>query len=419
MSKFIINGGKPLSGEIKVSGSKNALLPLISACLLTEEECVLTNVPEIADVASMVEILTELGVSTKYEKHKLTISAKEIKNTKPSSQAAGKLRGSILLIGPLLARMRQTNFPFPGGDLIGKRPIDAHIEAFKNLGAAVDTSNGTLNLRAEKLQGAKIVLEETSVTATENAMMAAVLAEGTTVIKLAAMEPHVVSLGMFLKKMGAKIKGLGTPTITIEGVAKLSGAKIKVIADNEEAASLITLAAATKSEIKISKLNPEYLEDYLLKLRKMNVNFEVGNDFVHVHKPDGEYAGAKLQVGFYPKLNSDFIPPMAVLATQAAGVSEIYDWLYENRTGYASELAKMSANIEVLDPHKVRITGPSNLQAAVVSAGDLRMGVTLVIAALIAEGKSEVEGIHHIDRGYENFEKRLRKLGADIKRIGS
>lgn len=417
MSRFVINGGKKLSGEIKVSGSKNAVLPLMAAALLTDEECVLTNVPEIQDVMSMVEILKDLGVAVEFSKHKLVIRAENISKTTPSGQWAQRLRGSILLLGSLLARMKQADFPFPGGDLIGKRPIDAHIAAFRALGASVDTSNGTLNISAPKLTGTKIVLEETSVTATENTMMAASLSSGTTVIKLAAMEPHVVSLGLFLKKMGAKIKGLGTPTITIEGVEKLHGAKMKVIPDSEEAASLITLAAACKSDVKISKLNPEFLEDYLLKLHKMNVNFEVGVDFVHIHTPTNEYQATKLQVGFYPKLNSDFIPPMSVLATQANGETLIYDWLYESRTGYVTELAKMGAVAEVLDPHRVRIVGPQNLRGANVSAGDLRMGVTLVVAALIAEGRSEVADIHHIDRGYENFEKRLRKLGADIKRI--
>jgi UDP-N-acetylglucosamine 1-carboxyvinyltransferase len=417
MSKFIITGGKKLSGEIKVSGSKNSVLALIAASVLTSEECVLTNVPEIDDVKSMIEILRDLGVEAEFAKHKLTIRAQDIKNTKPTSLSAGKLRGSILFLGPLLARMGKADLPHPGGDLIGKRPIDAHLAAFKLLGANVDTTSGTLKLETSGLTGTKVVLEETSVTATENIMMAATLARGTTTIKLAAMEPHVQHLGVFLKKMGAKIRGIGSPTIIIEGVDKLHGAKIKVIPDSEEAASLITLAAATKSDIKVTNLNPEFLEDYLLKLTKMNVNFEVGENFVHVHEPQGEYQGTKLQVGFYPKLNSDFIPPMSVLATQATGDTVIYDWLYENRTAYVPELVKMGANSEVLDPHKVRITGPVRLTAANLNSNDLRMGVTLVIAALIAEGKSEIIDIHHIDRGYEMFEKRLRKLGADIKRI--
>ncbi|MBX4205284.1 MAG: UDP-N-acetylglucosamine 1-carboxyvinyltransferase [Candidatus Doudnabacteria bacterium] len=417
MAKFLISGGKKLSGEIKVSGSKNAVLALMAACLLTEDECTLANVPEIDDVRSMAEILKALGVEVKLDRHKLVIRASEIKNTKPSGEWASKLRGSILCLGPLLARAKNADFPFPGGDLIGKRPIDAHLEAFKILGAAADTSSGTLKIATPGLIGAKVVLEETSVTATENIMMAATLASGTTVIKLAAMEPHVQQLGIFLKKMGAKIKGIGTPTITIIGVSRLHGAKIKVIPDSEEAASLITLAAATRSDVKVSRLNPEFLEDYLLKLKKMNVQFEVGSDFVHIHAPAGEYHATKLQVGFYPKLNSDFIPPMSVLATQAVGDTLIYDWLYENRTGYVPELVKMGATAEVLDPHKVRISGPTPLRGANLNSSDLRMGVTLVIAALIAEGRSEIIDIHHIDRGYEHFEKRLKKLGADIKRL--
>lgn len=417
MTKFSITGGKKLSGEIKVNGSKNAVLPLMAASLLTADECVLTNVPEIEDVKNMAEALRELGAEIEFLKHKLKIRVPQIKNTNPSAATASKLRGSILLLGPLLARAHEANFPFPGGDLIGKRPIDAHIAALQVLGASCDTSDETLKFKSQGLVGGKIILEETSVTATENAMMAAVMAKGTTTIKLAAMEPHVQQLGAFLKKMGAKIKGVGTPTIVIEGVESLHGAQIKVIPDSEEASSLITLAAATKSDIKVSKLNPEFLEDYLARLRNMKVNFEVGADFVHVHEPTSEYTGTRLQVGLYPKLNSDFIPPMSVLATQSTGETLIYDWLYESRTGYVPELVKMGARAEVLDPHKVKITGPTKLQAAIVSTGDLRMGVTLVIAALVAEGQSEVLDVHHIDRGYENLEKRLRKLGASIKRI--
>ncbi|HEX5429662.1 MAG TPA: UDP-N-acetylglucosamine 1-carboxyvinyltransferase [Patescibacteria group bacterium] len=416
MSKFIITGGKPLAGEIKVSGSKNAIVALMAASLLTQDECVITNVPEISDVQSLIEILKELGVQVEYGKHKLVIRAENIAKVNPSAELVGKLRGSILLLGPILARKHEVDFPFPGGDLIGKRPINAHTDAFKNLGALVDTSNGTLKITADNLKGSKVVLTETSVTATENIMLAAALAEGPTTIKLAAMEPHVQQLGLFLKKMGAKIKGVGTPTITIEGVDKLHGAKIKVIPDDNEASSLITMAAVCGMDVKVSKLEPEHLEDYLLKLKTMGVNFEVGEDYVRVKKSDTLMGIAKLQCGFYPKLNSDYIPPMSVLATQATGETVIYDWMYENRTGYATELNKMGAQIEVLDPHRVKIAGPTKLHEASLSAGDLRMGMTLVIAALIAEGKSEINDVHHIDRGYENLEKRLRMLGADIKR---
>ena len=416
MPKFVINGGKILTGDIEVSGSKNATLPLMAACLLSQEECVLTNLPNIKDVETMVAIIEELGVKTKREGHSIAIDAKGLNKSEPSRELVGKLRGSLLLLGSLLGRTGRAALPFPGGDRIGKRPIDTHVEAVKALGVKVE-ENEAFYFSCSRLKGAKIVLEETSVTATENAMMAAVLAQGTTIIKLAAMEPHVQQLGEFLNKMGAKISGLGSPTLIIEGVAKLHGASINIIPDSEESASLITLAAATKSNITILKTNPDFLEDYLMRIKKMGVRFDVGQDYVKVYKPDGEYRATKIQCGFYPKLNSDYIPPMSVLATQAAGETMLFEWLYENRLGYIPELVRMGAKAEVLDPHRVKISGPTPLKGQKITSFDLRMGMTLVIASLVAEGESEISEIQHVDRGYEHLEKRLANLGADIKRI--
>ncbi len=415
MSKFIINGGKNLKGEIEVSGSKNAVLACMAACLLTDEPCRLTNVPMIGDVMTMAEIIRDLGVKVEVRDHEVLIEAKNLVKTNLNPELVSKLRGSILLVGPLVGRARKVSLPHPGGDKIGVRPIDTHIAALKDLGVEVKVGE-VVEFNAQNLQGSKIVLEETSVTATENAMMAASLATDKTVIRLAAMEPHVQCLGAMLEKMGAKISGFGTPTIIIEGVKKLSGVDLKIIADGEEAASFITLAAATKSHIKISKLNSENLEDYLLKLRKMNVNFAVNKDSVEVFEPKSDYQATKIQCGFYPKLNSDFMPPMAVLATQAQGESLFDEWMYESRLGYVPELNKMGANVQVLDPHRVKITGPTPLHSAKITSYDLRMGITLVIAALTASGESEIEGVEHVDRGYENLEERLSAIGADIKR---
>jgi UDP-N-acetylglucosamine 1-carboxyvinyltransferase len=306
--------------------------------------------------------------------------------------------------------------PFPGGDIIGARSIDTHLDAFRVLGAKIDLTR-CISVTAGKLSGARIVLEESSVTGTENIMMAAVGATGKTVIKLAAMEPHVEQLGVFLKLMGAQISGMGTPTIEIIGGQKLHGAQIDVIPDSNEAAGYITLAAAAKADIKVTHLDPEHLDDFLLKLAKMNVNFEVGPDFVHVKQPAFVYKGTKIQCGLYPKLNSDYVPPIAVLATQAEGETIIYEWLYENRLGHIPELVKMGASAEILDPHRVKITGPTPLHAQKIKTFDIRMGMTLVISALIAEGQSEISDIHHIDRGYEKLEEKLIAIGADIKRI--
>ncbi len=416
MSKFIINGNKKLSGEISVSGAKNATFPLIAACLLTNEDCILTNVPEIKDKDVMIEILQDLGARVAVESHKLTINASGVIKHNPNPELVTKLRGSVLFLGALLARLGKVEIPFPGGDKIGKRPIDSQLNALQQLGVMVEQADGQVKLSAPKLTGAKIVLEESTVVGTENTILAAVKAEGQTVIKLAAMELHVQQLCVFLNLMGAKISGIGTTTITIDGVKKLHGANIALIPDSEEAASLITLAAATKSEVKISKLNPDALDDYLLKLKKMNVEFEVGKDFVLVKVPNKPYVGTKIQCGLYPKLNSDYLPPMSVLATQAEGESIMHEWMYESRQGYAPELKKMGANAEVLDTDRVKIVGPTPLHGANITTYDLRMGMTLVIAALVAEGQSEISDIHHIDRGYAKLEERLSKLGADIKR---
>ncbi len=415
MSKFIIQGGKPLSGEIEVTGSKNAVLALMAACLLTKEECVMTNVPEIDDVATMVEILRDLGALVRFADHKLSIKAENITKHNPNPDLVSKMRGSILIIGALLARLGKVELPLPGGDKIGARPIGAHIEALKALGAK-ESGNGLLGFEARKLNGAKILMEESSVTATENALLAAVCASGQTTIKLAAMEPHVQQLCQFLNLMGARISGIGSPTLQINGVASLHGAEIEVMPDSEQAASLITMAAATKSNMKITRVNPDFLDDFLLRLKRMAVNFVVGMDYVKV-SPSRDYQGTKIQAGLYPKLNSDFIPPMSVLATQCRGESLLHEWMYENRQGYVESLVKMGANAKILDKDRVLITGPTPLHGEKITTFDLRQGLTLVIAALVASGESEISDIHHIDRGYEQIEVRLQALGADIKRI--
>jgi UDP-N-acetylglucosamine 1-carboxyvinyltransferase len=291
------------------------------------------------------------------------------------------------------------------------------LNALKMLGAVVEESNGRVKLSADRLTGSKVVMEESSVLGTENVILAAVKAKGTTVIKLAAMEPHVQQLCLFLNQMGAQISGIGTPTLTIEGVDGLHGASIKMISDSEEAASMITLAAATKSQLKITGINPDAMDDYLLKLRKMGVEFEAGYDYVQTYEPTRPYEGIKIQCGLYPKLNSDYLPPMAVLATQAQGESIMHEWMYENRQGYVPELQKMGANAQILDTDRVKIIGPTPLHAQQITSFDVRMGMTLVIAALVAEGTSEIFDIHHIDRGYAKLEERLTKIGADIKRV--
>lgn len=418
MSKYLITGGSPLKGEITVSGSKNAVLPLMAASLLTSEECILGNLPKIADVDVMAKLIGDLGATVVFDPEGRTISirADNITKTSPDQELTAKLRASILLVGPLLGRFHKAVLPTSGGDKIGVRPIDAHTLGFQQLGASVKNGHDYA-FEAVKLAGAIIILEESSVTATENLMMAAVLAEGRTLIKLAAMEPHVQQLGEYLNLMGAKISGLGTTTLTIEGVEKLHGARMDVIPDSNQAATFITLAAATKSDVMINNVNLDFLDDFLLKMRRFGVSFECLENSVHVLTPGLPYkAVPKLQVGLYPKLASDDTPPLAVLATQSEGETMIYEWMYENRLGYAPELNKMGAKTEILDPHRVKIIGPSRLKGANLVCSDIRMGMALVIAALVAEGVSEISDIYHIDRGYENLSEQLRLLGADIHR---
>ncbi len=416
MAKFIIQGGKKLSGEIAVAGSKNAMFPLLAAALLTEEECVFTNVPAITDREVMVALLKDLGAEVVVADHRVSIKAANLKKSEMDAVLTGKFRGSIVVLGALLSRLGHAKMFSPGGDMIGKRPIDAHLAAFEALGAKTSV-NGAIEVKATKLQGAKIILEESSVTATENTILAACRATGQTTIKLAAMEPHVQQLCEFINLMGGKISGIGSTTIVIEGVAKLHGASIALIPDSNEAAGFITLAAATQSEVTVTRINPEFMDDFFLKLKTMNVNFEVGSDYVKVKAPTGEYTATKIQCGLYPKLASDDIPPMAVLATQAVGKSIMNEWMYENRLGYATELIKMGAMVESVDSHNIIFTGPTKLHGAKLTGSDIRMGMTLLAAALVATGESEIGGVEHIDRGYENIEARLTKLGADIKRI--
>lgn len=419
MSKYVINGGKPLQGEIRIPGSKNAVLPLMAAALLTEEECRIENLPQIADVGVMGELILGLGAEVVFDwpRRAVTIKARNVSSYEPDPNLTAKLRASILLVGPLLARLKSAWLPTSGGDRIGVRPIDAHILGFEQLGASVSTGE-IYKFSTSGLTGAKIILEESSVTATENLMMAAALADGHTTIKLAAMEPHVQQVGEFLNSMGAKIAGLGTTTIEIEGVKRLHGASVSVIPDSNQAATFITLAAATGSDLGISGVNNDYLDDLLLKMRRFGVVFETASDSIRVLPPTKPYSGIKkLQVGLYPKLASDDTPPLAVLATQAEGETIIYEWMYENRLGYAPELNKMGANTEILDPHRVRIIGKTPLLAADLTCSDIRMGMALVIAALTASGKSTVSQVHHIDRGYENLHGQLLALGADIVRI--
>ena len=419
MQKFIINGGKPLEGRIDVMGSKNAATPILSACLLTKEECIIDNVPLIADVMKMIEILESMGVEIEWVgKRKLKIKAGDnVDPEKMDFEIVGHMRSSILLLGSLLARFKKFKIKQPGGCIIGARPVGVHFDALEALGAKITSENGFYYFKADKLTGKTIVLREFSVTATENLMMAATLAEGTTTIKIAAIEPHVQDLARFLIKMGAKIKGLGIHTIQIQGVEKLRGAEHKIIPDPIEAGTFAIAAVATKGNVEINNINPHELDLVIEKLKEIGANIEIKNNKLLI-KPASKFnAIKKIETRTYPGIPTDLQAPFAVLTTQTEGTTLIHDTMYEGRLAYINELNKMGADAIICDPHRALITGPTPLYGQDITSFDLRAGATLIIAALLAEGKSTIDKIDQVDRGYEKIEERLRNLGADIQRV--
>ncbi len=415
MSKFKIRGGKRLYGEIKVCGSKNALLPVLAATLLTRDWCLIKNVPNILDGKHLLEIISDLGAEVKLKKNQVLIRANRISAN--LSDKVRKLRGSILLAGALIPRLKKFKLPYPGGDLIGKRPIDTHLNMFEDFGVKAKKNLDSFEVDASMLSPAKVVLSEISVTATENALLCSVLIPGKTVIKLAAVEPHVIDLARFLNKMGAKISGIGTHTLKVEGVKKLHGAEHRLIPDSDEAMSLITLAVATRSNVLVSNLNLDFIEAGISTLRRMGANLDLDTNKVLVKSPKHRYFASKIQSGLYPKLSTDQIPPLAVLCTQAKGCSLIHEWMYENRLGYIPQLRKMGANARILDPHRALIFGPTPLHGINLRSLDIRAGMAILIAALVAKGESILSDVYVIDRGYQKIESRLKDIGAEIERI--
>ena len=405
MASFIINGGKKLSGSIEVGGAKNAVLPMLAATLLTRQPCIISNVPEILDVQIFLRVLEGLGARVKRSKKNVTISCDRIFSGQPDKKLTGSMRASVVLLGALLARSKKAVIGFPG----------VHVRASEALGAKVSIGR-KVSASARTLIGSE-VFAESSVTGTENIILASVLAKGTTVIKLAAQEPHVVALCQFLNKMGAKISGIGTHTITIRGVRQLHGTSMATIPDMIEAGSLAVLGAVTKSEIEIKSVNHGHLDAVYNKLSEMGVRYEKSARSLIILRPLKPYRRAVIRTGLYPNLATDLQPPFGVLASIAFGTSVIHDWIFEGRLGYLAELSKMGAKVRVLNPHQAEITGPAKLSGGRISSLDIRSGITLLIAALAARGKSVISQIHHIDRGYERIEDRLTALGADIKRI--
>ncbi len=417
MEKFIIHGGKKLSGQIEVKGYKNAATPIIAACLLTDEKCLIKNVPRIGDVFSMIEIIESMGVKISWlNENTLSVKAGTVNPEKTDFTPVKRMRSSILLLGPLLARCKKFKMPQPGGCVIGARPVGSHFTALEKLGAEITKENGFYKFEAKNLAGKEIVLPEFSVTATENLMMASALAPGTTIIKIAAVEPQVQDLAKFLKKMGAEIKFGAFNTIFVKGVKKLHGASHTVIPDPIEAGTFIIAGIAAKSEITVKNAIGEHLDLTLEKLKEMGAKFERDKNTLAI-KPISGLMAAKIEARIFPGIPTDLQALFGILATQAQGTSLIHDTLYEGRLGYINELNKMGANAIICDPHRALITGPTQLYGAEITSFDLRAGATMLVAALIAQGESVISGIQQIDRGYENIEGRLREIGADIVRV--
>ncbi|HCC59858.1 MAG: UDP-N-acetylglucosamine 1-carboxyvinyltransferase [Candidatus Staskawiczbacteria bacterium RIFOXYC1_FULL_37_43] len=416
MDKFIIQGQKKLSGEIEVRGLKNAAGPILAACLLTDKECQIDNLPLIEDISNMLEVFKLMGVEIKnISERKVKIKAEKIDVEKIDFEKISKTRMSVLLFGVLMARVKHFKISAPGGDKIGLRPINVHINALEKLGAKIEKEGSLYKVDCENLKGAEVVLEEFSVTATENIMLAAVLAEGKTIIKGAACEPHVQDLAKMLKSMGAKIEGAGTHTIEIEGVKELKGAEHSIIFDYIEAGTFIAIGAGAPGSIEVKNVNAQDIDLFLAKLEEMGVNFEKKENSVNVsYSPD--LKAVRVQALPHPGFPTDLLPIIAPLLAKAEGKSLIHDPLYENRFNYVQQLRKMGADIEIVDPHRAFVYGPKELSGLAIESWDIRAGASLIVAGLMAEGKTTIENIYQIDRGYEKIEERLQKLGADIKR---
>ncbi|HSJ14945.1 MAG TPA: UDP-N-acetylglucosamine 1-carboxyvinyltransferase [Longimicrobiales bacterium] len=426
MPKFLVDGGRPLNGTIRPAGNKNAALPIIAATLLTDQEVVLENVPDIRDVRTLIELLGQLGAECAWiAPNTVRIHARDVGLTDIEPAQAARIRASILLAGPMLARVGRMELPPPGGDIIGRRRVDTHFLALSRLGAVVQADRG-YHLETAGLRGADIFLDEPSVTATENAVMAAVLAKGHTRLRNAAAEPHVQDLCHMLNGLGARITGIGTGILAIEGIDRLHGGRYRIGSDHIEVGSFIGLAAVTGGEILIEDAALEHLDSTLLGFERMGIRCEPrGRDlFVpaeqeRVVRMDLGGHIPKIDDGPWPAFPADLTSIALVVATQCRGTILIFEKMFESRMFFADKVIGMGARIVLCDPHRAVVIGPSRLQAAVVESPDIRAGMALLIAALGAEGQSTIYNVAQIERGYERIDERLRALGASIARADS
>ncbi|MGC8520481.1 MAG: UDP-N-acetylglucosamine 1-carboxyvinyltransferase [Steroidobacteraceae bacterium] len=417
MDKLQIQGGVPLEGEVRISGAKNATLPILAGALLADGPVVVGNVPHLKDVTTTVELLGGMGATvTIDERMRIEVDPTTVRDYSAPYELVKTMRASILVLGPLVARYGRADVSLPGGCAIGARPVNIHVAGLQALGADITIDGGYIRARADRLRGTRLVLDTVTVTGTENLMMAAVLAEGETVIENAAREPEVVDLANFLTSMGAKIRGAGTDKIVVEGVERLSGTSYEVLPDRIESGTYLVAGAITGGHVRIKNTRPDHLDAVLVKLQEAGAKVGVGENWVEVDMRGRRPRAVDVRTAPYPAFPTDMQAQFAALNTVADGVGTIIETIFENRFMHMLEMRRLGAEIR-LEGNTAIIHGVGHLKAAPVMATDLRASASLVLAGLVAEGRTEVERIYHIDRGYEAIEEKLSQLGAQIKRV--
>ena len=415
MDKILIKGGKKLKGEVEISGAKNSALPIIASSILSTEECVLTNVPLLKDIQTIKLVLESMGARVRRDGYTFAIDAKDLKSCEAPYELVKTMRASILVLGPLVARFGEARVSLPGGCAIGTRPVNLHIAGLQKMGAEVEIKHGYVEVRAKRLKGANISFDISTVTGTENIMMAAVLAEGETVIGNAACEPEVVDLANFMIKRGAKIKGAGTDTIIIDGVSRLGGGTYEIMPDRIETGTYLISGAITGGDVTVRRCIPSHIEAVLSKLSAVGVKTEVFSDSIRVVADRG-ISAVDVRTMPYPGFPTDMQAQIMALMTISNGLSVITETVFENRFIHVPELRRMGAKIKLQENYAV-VEGVKSLSGAPVMATDLRASASLVLAGLVAEGQTEVHRVYHLDRGYESMERKLSGLGADIVRV--
>ncbi|VAW65396.1 UDP-N-acetylglucosamine 1-carboxyvinyltransferase [hydrothermal vent metagenome] len=417
MNKLLIQGGDALNGEVRISGAKNAVLPILAATLLADGPCVVQNVPHLQDVTTTVSLLGSMGASVIVdETMSIEVDVSTLKTQVAPYELVRTMRSSILVLGPLLSRYGYAEVSLPGGCAIGSRPVNIHIRGMQDMGADIEVKNGYIIARAERLKGARIVMEMVTVTGTENLMMAAVLADGTTVLENAAREPEVIDLANFLNKMGAKISDAGTDTITIEGVELLKGTTYRVVPDRIETGTFLVAAAISGGKVKVKDTDSSLLDAVLDKLREAGGEITCGDDWIELDMKGKKPKAVNIRTAPYPAFPTDMQAQFTALNVVAEGTGTIVETVFENRFMHVQELQRMGANIEV-EGNTAIVRGVEQLNGAPIMATDLRASASLILAGLVAQGETEVRRIYHIDRGYELIEEKLANLGANIRRV--